>query len=100
MDIDRDGMIGKREFHMATLHSFVFTVFVAEDGNGYILNKEWAAGFDYFDEAKDGNGKGLITREECIARFGVIDLNKNGKLSREEFSCECLNLLDKDERVC
>lgn len=47
-------------------------------------------------DARDRDGDGLIPREEYIARFGVINLNKHRKLSREEFSCECLHLLDKD----
>jgi Ca2+-binding EF-hand superfamily protein len=59
MDLDRDGLIDKREFNMAARPVFVFGMLDA-DGDGRITRKEYIACFNILDI----NGDGFITREE------------------------------------
>jgi hypothetical protein len=47
-------------------------------------------------DALDRDGDGMITREEYNAGFYAIDLGKNGKLCKQEFSCAYFSILDKD----
>ena len=85
MDMDRNGMIDKREFNMSGRPCLSFSM-LDIDGDGRITRKEYLAGFNTLDT----NGDGVITREDfnCAsgAPFHKLDKDGDGFISKKEWA--------------